>query len=292
MEKPRVACVGEAMVVLVAEQGDLEHSESFRRGIGGAEANVAIGLASAGIAASFVSRVGDDGFGRHITSALISLGVDTSATEVDADRPTGLYIKEVGATGSRMHYYRSGSAATALSVAQLSALSGAAVVHTTGITAAISASAGDLVLALATDRPAGQLLSFDANWRAALWRGRESEGRALLRQVAAAADIVFLGAEEATVLYDTSDPDEVRRVLASPRHLVVKNDGGAAVAFDGSERAAVSPSAVEISEVIGAGDAFAAGWLAALLTGASSEGRILAGHRLAARALSSTKDHV
>src|SRR5690554_6447866 len=122
---PKVACIGEGMVVLVQDQpGPLEASRSFSRGIGGAELNVAMALASLEVGTAWLSRVGDDGFGRHITATLAARGVDTRAIEVDVSRPTGLYVKErgvksgiandLGAGASRMHYFRRGSAASGL----------------------------------------------------------------------------------------------------------------------------------------------------------------------------------
>ena len=307
MVASKIACIGEGMVVLVPETpGPLEISETFSRGIGGAELNVAIGLAALGMPVSWLSRVGDDGFGRHITETLAARGVDTYGVEIDRDRPTGLYVKEVGASTdlpndlgpatSRMHYYRAGSAASALSPAYLNrpdviaVLDSAQLVHTTGITAALSPSAADLVASLAGRRP-GQLLSVDANWRPGLWRDRVDEGISTLTALMRGADAVLLGALEAQTLLGTTDPDEVRRMLPEPRWLVMKNDENAATGFDQGTRVDVPALSVEVVEAIGAGDAFAAGFLAGLVGGAPLEDCLASGHRLAIQALVSTADH-
>ncbi|OIV39100.1 sugar kinase [Mangrovactinospora gilvigrisea] len=294
---PRAVCVGETMAVLVPETpGPLEHSASFRRMFGGAESNVARGLAALGVPAAWLSRVGDDGFGRHITAELAAAGVDTSAVAIDEARPTGLYIKETAAGGaSRMHYYRSSSAASALSPADLDTpaaaalLAGAGLVHVSGITAALSDSAHALVRhLLERPRPAGQIVSFDLNWRPALWRSRGGPSAAAeaLRPLLDAADVVLLGADEAETVFGTGDAAELRRLLPGPRTVVVKDESNAAHALDRDGTATTEPALrVEVVEPVGAGDAFAAGYLAGTLRGLPQAERLRLGHLTAAATL-------
>lgn len=306
----KVVCVGEALTVLVPQvPGALESCDTFVRGIGGAELNVAIGLAARGVPSALLTRVGDDGFGRHLLGEAEALGVDVSAVEIDPRRATGLYVKEVGGESrhpfdlgpatSRMHYYREGSAGSALSPLTLARpearalLDQAPLVHLTGITPALSASARDLCLALAAEpRDERRLLSFDLNWRPALWAGREAEGAQTLAQLARAADVVLLGVSEARIVFGTDDPAELRGRLSEPRILVLKNDANAATAFDGTERFDVPALEVRVVEAIGAGDAFAAGFLGALVTGSGVHAAVEEAHRLAIVALASHTDHV
>lgn len=300
---PLAVCVGEGLVSLVpATAAPLEDARTFHRSLAGAEWNTAIALASAGIRTAVVSRVGDDGFGRFLTAELHRHGVDASAVEVDEEAPTGLYVKELsprpdGSVDGTMHYYRTGSAAAALSTATLASaaasglLTEAALVHTSGITPALSASARAAQDALFADRREGRLLSFDVNWRPALWRGREDEGRAAIADYAHRADVVFCTRPDADAVFGTSDPDRLREVFPEPRHLVVTSPDGAA-AFDGAERTDSAALDVPVVESIGAGDAFAAGFLAGILTGLSLTGSLARAHRIATRALASTRDHV
>ncbi|GAA2090147.1 hypothetical protein GCM10009840_31370 [Pseudolysinimonas kribbensis] len=307
MPAPRVACLGEALIVLVAGRpGPLEESADFERSIGGAELNTAIGLVAAGIPSALLTAVGDDGFGRHLVARASQLGVDTSAVRVDPARATGMYVKERGGgTGaatdlplgaSRMHYYRAGSAASALGPEYLdeasvrAILDGVQAVHVTGITPALSPTTLELTRALRSAAPRA-LLAFDANWRPALWRGREREGADVLRELAAGSDLVLLGEEEARIIVGSDDPDAVRRALPAPRRLVLKHDGGAVTAFDGPVSRRLRPDAVTITEAIGAGDAFAAGYLAAILDDGDLDAALAGGHRLAERVLRSTHDH-
>lgn len=300
---PLAVCVGEGMVSLVpATAAPLEDSRTFHRSLAGAEWNTAIALASAGIRTAVISRVGDDGFGRFLRGELRDHGVDDSAVEVDPDAPTGLYVKELaprpdGSVDGTMHYYRAGSAASALSPATLSSpaasalLREAALVHTSGITPSLSPSARAAQDALFDAPRGGRMISFDVNWRPALWRGREDEGRRLLADYAHRADVLFCTRPDAEAVFGTSDPERLREMFPEPRHLLA-TDAGGAEAFDGAERTRSTALDVPVVETIGAGDAFAAGFLAGILTGLSLSGSLSRAHRIATRALASTRDHV
>ena len=122
---PRAVCVGEGLVVLVArDAGPLAEAGVFDRSAGGAEVNVAGVLAGYGISSAWVSKVGDDGFGRYLVRSVAERGIDVDAVAVDGTRRTGIYVKERGGTTgaeddlgpgvSRMHYYRQDSAASAM----------------------------------------------------------------------------------------------------------------------------------------------------------------------------------
>ncbi len=113
-----VVTLGESMVTfLPSRPGRLADVPSFDRAIGGAESNVACVLAAAGHTARWVSRVGADGFGDHLTEAIGAYGVDTSAVQRDPTRPTGIYFRTASDRSTDAHevaYYRTGSAASAM----------------------------------------------------------------------------------------------------------------------------------------------------------------------------------
>src|ERR671928_1892355 len=118
---PDVIALGETMVLFVAEQpGPLREAVTFRRHIAGAESNVAVGLCRLGCSAGFVSRVGDDEFGRAIVFRLRGEGVDVSQVRVDAGAPTGVLFRDRREFGAvDVVYYRRGSAASRLEPADL-----------------------------------------------------------------------------------------------------------------------------------------------------------------------------
>ncbi|MFC9689615.1 sugar kinase [Kribbella sp. NPDC056951] len=286
-----VVCVGEAMIMLAGAAGPLEDVETFRRSVGGAECNVAGGLAGLGVPTSWVSRLGDDGFGRQVLRDLRGRGVDVDGVEIDPDRPTALYVKESIDGRSRMHYYRTGSAASAMSPAFLQRpevadrLRSARIVHTTGITAALSADTARMLDELRGDF----VLSVDLNWRPVLWRDKDPEP---LWRLLRAADVVLIGADEALVFAGTNDPAELHERFGKDCTLVVKNDAHTAVALEPDGRRTEVPAlTVEVVEPVGAGDAFAAGFLAGTLQDLPMQQRLRLGHLNAAAVLAVPEDH-
>lgn len=246
--------------------GPLRHSPALDLGTAGAESNTAIGLARLGISVQWVGRVGDDEFGRLITTTMRGEGVQVHAA-VDTGAPTGLLIRERRTSAvTRVTYYRDGSAGSRLQVIDLdeATIRGAQVLHVAGITPALSTSAHRTVeRAISIANDAGVTVSFDVNYRARLW-DRDC-AREVLRPLAAASDIVFAGLSEARLLVEDAVPDhqlaEAVQALG-PRHVVLKQGRhGACSLVDG---VVVESPIFEVSEVdpIGAGDAFAAGYLA------------------------------
>ncbi|WP_434219683.1 sugar kinase [Amycolatopsis nalaikhensis] len=263
-----------------AEPGPPDEVKRWLRTIGGAESNVACNLPTLGVPSGWVSAVGDDPFGRAMLREIAAHDVDVSACVVDPTRPTGLYIKESGADGSPVRYYRTGSAASGMGPELLDRLNldGVRVLHLSGITPALSASCLELVRAL-LDMPRGdRLISFDVNLRPALWGGRDL---GLLAELAGRADIVLTGDDEAERVWGTGDPAQLRALLPGPRTLVVKHGERGATLVEGEPLFAPALK-VDVVEPVGAGDAFAAGFLAATLRGASPLERLRQGHLQAA----------
>ncbi|HEX4789909.1 MAG TPA: PfkB family carbohydrate kinase, partial [Actinospica sp.] len=108
---------------------------------------------------------------------------------------------------------------------------------------------------------------------------------------AARADLVLLGTDEAAEVFGTADPRRLRALLPGPRILVVKDGGRGATAFEGDEEVVEPALTVDVVEPIGAGDAFAAGYLGGLLRGLDQGGRLRLGHVCAAAALMVPGDH-
>lgn len=283
---PAVVCVGETMALITPTDARLAEGRTASIGIAGAESNVTVGLASFGHDVAWASRLGSDPLGTRISSELerrrVALWV-----ERDEDAPTGVMFKDPGAESSSVYYYRHGSAASRMDAGFLSAarLDGVRIVHTTGITPALSASCRQMVDQLFTDaRTAGATVSFDVNDRRALWT--EEEAAATLARLADAADITFVGRDEAERIWGTVTPAEIRAFLPHCALLVVKDGDIGATAFSGSDEPVFVPApVVDVVEPVGAGDAFASGFLAATLEGADLADRLSAGHAAAARVL-------
>jgi 2-dehydro-3-deoxygluconokinase len=278
-----VVAVGETMAALAPQPpGPLGSGTRMLLDAGGAESNVAICLAQAGRRVAWVSRLGADSLGRMISDRVGGAGVDVSLVTIDPAAPTGLYLREPG----RVWYYRAGSAASRLTseVWAADAVRSARIVYLTGITPALSASCRGLVTRGLTGRPAVDArYVFDVNYRPALWPPGSAAG--VLAGLARQADIVFVGRDEAAALWDSASADDVRALLPEPEVLVVKDAGTGATSYGPHGRAHVPAPRADVVDPVGAGDAFAAGYLHALLAGADEAERLACGHRFAAAVL-------
>ncbi|MEZ3160776.1 sugar kinase [Microbacterium sp. BWT-B31] len=293
--------IGETMAMVapvVAEP--VADADAFLLDAGGAESNVAVHVAALGHRAVWFSRLGADALGRRIARQLAERGVDVSRVAYDSARPTGLYVKD---PGNGVLYFRRGSAASALDLRDADAVSfdGIDLLHVSGITAAISTSArAFLARVIARAREHGVPVSFDVNHRAALWHGLDTQpstapdeaapAAAVLLELARGADIVLVGRDEAETLWGTPTAADVRSLLPGVAELVVKDGDVGATAYVGADEVFEPALVVEVVEAVGAGDAFAGGYLAGLLSGDSVADRLRAGHERAARTLQTTTD--
>ncbi|MFI0590381.1 sugar kinase [Streptomyces griseus] len=231
-----VVCLGESMVTFLPSQpGRLADVPSFGRGIGGAESNVACALAAAGHRAAWVGRVGADGFGEHLVETIAGYGVDTSAVRRDPDRPTGIYFRTATDRGTDTHevaYYRAGSAASAMSPANVpyEELFAGRILHLSGITAALSADCLALLRELTAARTGRPLVSFDVNHRPHLWRGGDADASVLL-ELARRSDLVFVGEDEAEEAWGIVGAEAIRAALPEPSVVVVKRGSAGATVF-------------------------------------------------------------
>ncbi|MGQ4400430.1 sugar kinase [Streptomyces hayashii] len=284
-----VVALGESMVALLPSRpGRLADVPSFERAVGGAESNVVCALAAAGHPARWVSRVGTDGFGDHLVETVGSYGVDVGRVRRDPERPTGVYFRTAGDRSTDAHevaYYRAGSAASAMSAdtVDLDAVRAGRVLHLTGITAALSATCLGLLRELTAPRPGRPLVSFDVNHRPRLWT--DGSGPRVLLELARGADLVFVGEDEAADLWGLDGVDAVRTALPGPDVLVVKQGARGATVFDREHVLHVPAPRVDVVAAVGAGDAFAAGFLSAALRGLPLRDRLRHGHLMAAAAL-------
>lgn len=288
-----VVCLGETMMMITPTPGGRLSSDStFVLRAGGAESTVAMYLASLGHATAWVSRIGADPLGDLLVAQVAATGAQPLVERLP-DRPTGVYFKDPQPDRTRVYYYRKGSAASTMDPAFGARLSGVdtRILHLSGITAALSASCRDLVESLLSGGAGGATVSFDVNYREALWPDRGHAADELLR-LACAADIVFVGLDEARALWGTQTAKDVRSLVAVPSTLVVKDGAIEAMAFHADGHTAVPALPVNVVEPVGAGDAFAAGWLSGALRGLDQEARLRLGHFVAGLALSSHEDFV
>ncbi|MDH2442846.1 sugar kinase [Amnibacterium sp. CER49] len=284
-----VLAVGEAMV-LITPEGRLSDADTFRADVAGAESNVALHLAALGRPVGWAGGLGDDALGFRVRRRLEAAGVTVFAAPASA-APTGVMFKDPHPGGSVVSYYRRGSAASQLGAgfAKLLPLADARVVHLSGVTPALAPGCAKLADAIVSRaRSCGTTVSFDVNFRPRLWPA--DRAAAVLLRLARAADIVFVGRDEAAALWATDDPDSIRSLLGGPHTVIVKDGAVGATEYLGAESTFVPAPVIEVVEQVGAGDAFAAGYLSAWLAGSPSADRMTTGHSVAALAMSTVFD--
>lgn len=279
---------GETMAVLRrATTGPLQHNDALHLSCAGAESTVAVGVARLGHRAVWVGRVGDDEFGELVITALRGAGVEVCAA-VDSDRPTGLLLRwPRTATSTRVQYHRRGSAGAALTPADVAAQLARRprIVHATGITAALGPEARSLTLdVLAAAHDAGAVVSYDVNFRSRLTTVADAAD--VLDAALEFVDILFCGEDELPVLAaavgrPAAGLDDLLDDPPVPE-LVVTRGGEGAVSRVGAETAAQPALDGPVIDVVGAGDAFVAGYLSARLDDLGPADRLRRGVTVAA----------
>ena len=257
-----IVSIGEPMIEF-NQTGD----QRFLQGFGGDTSNMIVAAARSGARAGYITRVGDDEFGRMFLELWQREGVDTGGVIVDREAPTAAYFVTHGPKGHVFSYLRAGSAASRLKPEDLPDLKRASFVHASGITLAISQSACDTVLA-AFNSARGKI-AFDSNLRLKLWPLERA--RALIGAAAGMADYFFPSIEDARALSGVESADEnldwAHRLGAKTVFLKLGPDG--VVVSDGSKRERIPGIKVKAVDATGAGDCFCGAALARLAAGDS-----------------------
>ena len=259
---------GETMCLMTADEiGTLAHVRTFKAGIGGAESNVAIGATRLGIPTTWVGRVGADAAGDLVLERLRAAGINVQA--VRDSSYTGIMMRHYRASGiTHVDYHRRQSAGSHLQPDDIPVelIRRASIVHITGITPALSPSARRAAFhAAELAHDAGARVSLDINYRSRLWDRRKA--RPVLQKLAAKADIVFAGTEEAQIVTNetTENPALLAAELAElgPREVIIKgHPRGCHAVIDGTTYEEPGVKVPIMIDPVGAGDAFVAGYLA------------------------------
>ncbi|MDN2486953.1 sugar kinase [Kosakonia sacchari] len=295
MHKPLdVITIGEAMAMFVAsETGDLADAGQFIKRAAGAELNVATGLARLGLQVSWVSRVGDDSFGRFILNTLRKENISTAGVTLDGRYATGFQLKSKAENGTDpiVEYFRKGSAASHLSTDDFHAalFNEARHLHLSGVAAALSASSYALLEHAAQSMKAqGKTISFDPNLRPVLWKS-EAEMVEKLNRLAFQADWVLPGLKEGFILTGENTPEGIADfyLQRGVKAVVIKTGAdGAWFKTASGKQGAVAPVKVEnVVDTVGAGDGFAVGVISALLEGKTMPEAVRRGNAIGALAI-------
>ncbi len=285
---PDILCLGEAMVEFNSA-GPSGPGASFVQGYGGDTSNVAIAAARQGARVGYLSAVGADIFGDALMSLWQREGVDATHVKRRPDAPTGVYFVTHGPEGHSFTYHRAGSAASRMTPADLreAAIAGARILHVSGISQAIGATAEATVAhALALARRHGVKIAYDPNLRLQLWAPERA--RAVMGDTLARADILLPSLEDARFLAGGGEPEAIIDFCLGLGVSLVALKLGAegCLLATASECRRLPGYRVNAVDATGAGDTFDGAFLARLVAGDSPLGA--AAYANAAAALSTT----
>ena len=290
-----VVTVGRSSVDLYGQQigGRLEDMATFAKSVGGCPTNIAIGAARLGLRSAVITAVGDEHMGRFIQEQLVREGVSTEGVKVDGERLTALVV--LGVLNDRsfpLIFYRENCADMGLTEADVDErlVARAAAVVVTGTHFSQPGVDAMSRKAMGTAKAAGRKVAFDVDYRPNLWglaghgAGEERFVRSEavtehLRSILPACDLVVGTEEELHVAGGTQDTLAALRAIraASDALIVCKRGPMGCTAFPGPipdrmEDGVQGPGfPVEVYNVLGAGDAFMAGFLRGWLKGESLE---------------------
>jgi len=275
-----VISIGELLVDLVstAKGVSLAESPAFEKKAGGAPANVAVGLARLGLRSGFVGKVGNDAFGTFLRDTLAAHGVDVAhLARTEAARTTLAFVALTADGTPDFAFYRNPGADMLLCEADVDEVyhRAARALHFGSISLADPAPKAATLKAIEIARAAGQLVSYDPNYRPALW----PSARVARQEILAGfdhADLAKVSEAEWEFVTGTTDLDVGARVILKRGvKLVVVSRGAEGCYFhDGTDSARIPGYAVEVAETTGAGDGFVAGLLLGLLDAIRKPGDI------------------
>ncbi len=242
----------------------------YFQGFGGDTMNCAIAAARQGARVAYVTRLGDDEFGREFLSLWRNENIDTSAIKIDRDAHTAVYFISHNSDGHVFNYLRKGSAASRITPDDLpiDMLQSTRIFHTSGITQAISESArASVFAAIEICRSANVVISFDANIRPRLWSAEIAQQ--VVSKTIPLSDIFLLSLEDAELLDAPKNYADILRWchdLGASR-VVLKLGADGIIASEGQQVHRLAGHRVNSVDATGAGDCCAGALLARLAKG-------------------------
>ncbi len=264
---PAILALGEPMIEF---NQTIPGQRDYLQGFGGDTSNAIVAAARQGAACGYITRLGDDDFGRMFLDLWRVEGVDSSGVGIDGQAHTAVYFVTHGKTGHSFSYLRSGSAASRMRPEHLPAelIRSARYLHVSGICQAISQDARDSVqAAIALARQAGVKVSFDTNLRLKLWPLETA--RQVISDTIALTDVLLPSLDDLQTVSGLEAPDAILDwcFAHGANHVVLKLGREGCIAATGQERTKIPGHQVNAVDATGAGDCFDGAFLARLDAG-------------------------
>ena len=252
-----ITTIGEVLIDLTQTGVNGQNVPVFAANPGGAPANVAVAAARLGASAAFIGKVGRDGFGAYLTGVLTENGVDASGVRAD-ETPTTMAVVTVAPGGERsFRFVRGADALLTENEVDTALVEGTKVLHFGSVSLTAEPARSATLFAARHAREHGVLVSYDPNYREALWPDRE-EAVARMCAPLPLADVLKLSDEELPLLTGTDDPAEGTRRLADRGvSLVLLTLGGEGAFWRWQGKTGLVPGvATTVADTNGAGDTF------------------------------------
>ncbi|MDD7794770.1 sugar kinase [Clostridium sp. 'White wine YQ'] len=272
-----VITIGDGMIAMCPiQKGPIIFSNTFERKVGGAELNVAIGCSRLGLKSGWISRLGNDDFGKYILKTIRGEDVDISEVKLVDGYQTSVYFREVLSDGSsRSFYYREKSPTSTMNPEDLNEeyFKNAKILHITGVFPSINKNNQSVFIeAVKLAKKLNLKVSFDPNIRLKMWT--KEEAKYFIQRILPSVDILLIGDKEVELLLEDTNIEKAIETFHGYgiEKVIVKRGAKGAIGSDGKniyEVPAIKPKA--LVDTVGAGDGFAAGFLTALLKGETLE---------------------
>ena len=262
-----IVALGEAMIEFNQTNAD---ARAYVQGFGGDTSNALIAAVRQGAKGGYITKLGDDTFGRMLLQLWHDEDVDTEGVAIDAAAPTGTYFVSHGTHGHTFSYLRAGSAASQIRPSDVPAalVERARILHVSGISQAISASATDTVFhAINVARAAQIKVSYDPNLRLKLWP--IDRARAIICATIPLTDYFLPSLDDVRLACGEDDPAAILDWCQGQgaRTVVLKMGKEGSWVSKGEARTRIMAYPVEAVDATGAGDCFDGSLLARLAAG-------------------------
>ncbi len=293
-----IMLMGEPMGLFIAQSpGPLDKVTGYSLAVAGAEFNVAVGLARLQHSVTYVTKLGNDPFGKLIVNVLSQNNIGCEFITFSSERNTGFMLKSMVSQGDpEIFYFRKGSAASTLSKEDVESIdfSKYSLIHLTGILPALTSSTREAVYYLIEKAHENNLIvSFDPNLRPQLWESK-SLMIDVINDMASKADIFLPGQNEGQILMGSSDPEDIScfYIKSGTKTVITKLGSKGCYVAKKEEGLFVPGFKVEkIVDTVGAGDGFAAGVISGLIEGIPLKDAALRGNAIGAIQVMSRGDN-
>ncbi len=270
----KITTIGEILVDMT--QTHVENGiPHFAANPGGAPANVAVAASKLGIEAAFIGCVGDDLYGELLRKTLERYGVSTDGLQVTRKANTTLATVMVDAKGERsFSFYRKPGADTMIDAElAVKSIGDTGILHFGSVSLTDPACRKAVTTVIRAAKEAGALITYDPNYRAALWDSEE-EAAAQMRSVLPLCDIVKISDEETTLLCGVQAPEAalVKLMETGVKLAVVTLGAHGAMWRCGEKQGTVPGFAVKVADTNGAGDTFFGSFLSRIAARGGLEG--------------------